>query len=233
VNGADAALTRGAAARLLEPVDRFKRPRGLARGPDRGRAPARIRCDGRLHRSRRVRLALAGEHNRCNALPRCRRFGGRGRAGPRDRGTGHVRRRAAPLEVAGEAFGVTVYDDFAHTIRAQSRDAAGDCGGAWTRRRPPPLALWAVFEPRSKHDAPGLDAAAAWSTACGWPTGCSAMRRARGGRAEAMQIKDHPPLPTPAARRGAPIGPGSGAASRRHVSDARGRFGHCREQARS
>ena len=112
VNGVDAALTRVLQRGCWSQVDRFNDPEGWH--------AARIE-EGRLHEfdvmvgstvHGRVRLALAGEHNRCNALAAIAAASAAGvEPGRAIEALGifaGVRRR---LEVAGEAFGVTVEVD--------------------------------------------------------------------------------------------------------------------------
>ena len=149
VNGADAALTRVLQRGCWSQVDRFNDPEGWH--------AARIE-EGRLHEfdvmvgstvHGRVRLALAGEHNRCNALAAIAAASAAGvEPGRAIEALGTfagVRRR---LEVAGEAFGVTVYDDFAHHPSA----IAATLQGLRRRVDSTPAAasrVVAVFEPRS------------------------------------------------------------------------------------
>jgi len=149
VNGADRRADARAAARLLEPGGPLQRPEGWH--------AARIE-EGRLHEfdvmvgstvHGRVRLALAGEHNRCNALAAIAAASAAGvEPGRAIEALGTfagVRRR---LEVAGEAFGVTVYDDFAHHPSA----IAATLQGLRRRVDSTPAAasrVVAVFEPRS------------------------------------------------------------------------------------
>jgi UDP-N-acetylmuramate: L-alanyl-gamma-D-glutamyl-meso-diaminopimelate ligase len=101
----------------------------------------------------RLALPLAGEHNRSNALAAIAAASAAGvtpdRAIEALRTFSGVRRR---LELAGEAFGVTVYDDFAHhptaietTLQGLRRRAGAPAGGsARSVGR-----LLAVFVPRS------------------------------------------------------------------------------------
>ena len=145
VNGSDPALARVLQRGCWTPVERFD----VADGWHATAVEEAGQHEFDVHREAtaygRARLALAGGHNRSNALAALaaasaaavapavaiealRTFSG-------------VRRR---LEVAGTAFGVTVYDDFAHhpsaiaaTLQALRRRLAGA------------PRLLAVFEPRS------------------------------------------------------------------------------------
>ncbi len=144
VNGADEALARVLARGCWSEVERF--------GIDEGWHAASI-DEGAEHAFDvvlggetvgRLRLPLAGSHNRANALAAIaaarhagvapavaigalRRFGG-------------VRRR---LELRGIAAGVAVYDDFAHHPTAIESTLAG------LRRRVGAARILAVLEPRS------------------------------------------------------------------------------------
>jgi UDP-N-acetylmuramate: L-alanyl-gamma-D-glutamyl-meso-diaminopimelate ligase len=148
VNGTDPALARVLQRGCWTPVERFNQADGWhAAQIEEGREhDFDVRLAATMHG--RLRLPMAGEHNRCNALaaiaaasaagvePACaiealRAFSG-------------VRRR---LEVAGEAGGVTVYDDFAHHPSAIAVTLQG-----LRRRVASPAAasrVLAVFEPRS------------------------------------------------------------------------------------
>jgi UDP-N-acetylmuramate: L-alanyl-gamma-D-glutamyl-meso-diaminopimelate ligase len=153
VNAADQALARVLQRGCWSPVDRFNTADGWhAAGIEEGRAHEFDVLAGSTPHGR-LRLALAGEHNRCNAIAAIAAAAAAGIAPERSiealSAFSGVRRR---LEVAGEVFGVTVYDDFAHhptaieaTLKAMQR-RIGQPGrsspGAASR-------LLAVFEPRS------------------------------------------------------------------------------------
>jgi len=150
VNGADAALARVLERGCWSAVDRFNVPDGWHAGRvEEGRVHAFDVVAGSTAHGR-LELPLAGEHNRCNALAAIAAAAAIGIAPGRAiealRAFSGVRRR---LEVAGEAFGVTVYDDFAHhptaietTLQGLRRRMAGGSAGGAAR-------LLAVFEPRS------------------------------------------------------------------------------------
>jgi UDP-N-acetylmuramate: L-alanyl-gamma-D-glutamyl-meso-diaminopimelate ligase len=153
VNGADPALARVLERGCWSAVDRFNVPDGWHAG--------RVQ-EGRVHEfdvlagptvHGRLQLPLAGEHNRCNALAAIGAAVAAGVAPDRAiealRAFSGVRRR---LELAGEAFGVTVYDDFAHhptaietTLQGLRRRMAPSTGGS----APGSPRMLAVFEPRS------------------------------------------------------------------------------------
>jgi UDP-N-acetylmuramate: L-alanyl-gamma-D-glutamyl-meso-diaminopimelate ligase len=149
VNGSDPALARVLHRGCWSTVDRFNVVEGwhAAAIEETERHEFDVRLGAAVHG--RLRLPQAGEHNRYNALAAVaaasavsiapavaiealQSFSG-------------VRRR---LEVAGTAFGVTVYDDFAHHPTAIAatltglRRRLGSVPGATAR-------LLAVFEPRS------------------------------------------------------------------------------------
>ena len=148
VNGADAALARVLQRGCWSPVDWFNQPDGWhAAGVEEGGAHEfDVVAGSTVHG--RLRLELAGEHNRCNALAAIAAAAAAGvdpvRAIEALCAFSGVRRR---LEVAGQASGVTVYDDFAHHPSAITATLQG------LRRRlaSPGVAsrLLAVFEPRS------------------------------------------------------------------------------------
>jgi UDP-N-acetylmuramate: L-alanyl-gamma-D-glutamyl-meso-diaminopimelate ligase len=150
VNGADAALGRVLERGCWSAVDRFNVPEGWhAARVEEGRVHAFDVLAGATGHGR-LELPLAGEHNRCNALAAIAAASAIGIAPGRAiealRAFSGVRRR---LEVAGEAFGVTVYDDFAHhptaietTLQGLRRRTAGGSAASSAR-------LLAVFEPRS------------------------------------------------------------------------------------
>jgi len=143
VNGADSALERVLHRGCWSGVDRFNVADGWhAVRVDEGLVHEFDVQHGSTEHGR-LRLAAAGEHNRCNALAAIAAAAAAGvepvRAIEALRAFSGVRRR---LEVAGAVGGVTVYDDFAHhpsaiaaTLKALRRRGA---------RR-----LLAVFEPRS------------------------------------------------------------------------------------
>jgi UDP-N-acetylmuramate: L-alanyl-gamma-D-glutamyl-meso-diaminopimelate ligase len=153
VNAADAALARVLERGCWTPVDRFN-------GPD-GWHATRIE-EGRVHEFDvrmgptllgRLELPLAGEHNRSNALAAIAAAAAASIAPERAiealRAFSGVRRR---LEVAGQAFGVTVYDDFAHHPSAIEATLQGLRRRTGAGAAAPPAAaarLLAVFEPRS------------------------------------------------------------------------------------
>jgi UDP-N-acetylmuramate: L-alanyl-gamma-D-glutamyl-meso-diaminopimelate ligase len=143
VNGSDEALARVLQRGCWSSVERFNEPGGWHAG---GIEESRVHEFDVLQGSTlhgRVRLALAGEHNRCNALAAIAAASAAGvepaRAVEALQTFAGVRRR---LEVAGEAFGVTVYDDFAHHPSAIAATLQG-------LRRRVGSRLLAVFEPRS------------------------------------------------------------------------------------
>jgi UDP-N-acetylmuramate: L-alanyl-gamma-D-glutamyl-meso-diaminopimelate ligase len=144
VNGTDEALARVLGRGCWSELERF----GVAQGWQ-----AEAIEEGARHefdvvfageRLGRLRLPLAGGHNRANALAAI--------AAARHAGVppassiealqcfGGVRRR---LEVRGEAAGVTVYDDFAHHPTAIEATLAG------LRRKVGASRILAVLEPRS------------------------------------------------------------------------------------
>ena len=153
VNGTDAALARVLERGCWSAVDRFNVPDGWhAAHVEEGRVHEfEVRAGSAAHG--RLALPLAGEHNRSNALAAIAAASAAGvtpdRAIEALRIFSGVRRR---LELAGEAFGVTVYDDFAHhptaietTLQGLRRRAGAAAGGsARSAGR-----LLAVFEPRS------------------------------------------------------------------------------------
>ena len=144
VNGADAALARVLSRGCWSEVERF--------GVDDGWHDLSI-DEGTQHAFDvalgsesfgRLRLPLAGAHNRSNALAAIAAAGHAG-VSPRQaiealQQFGGVKRR---LEVRGAANGVTVYDDFAHHPTAIATTVAG------LRRRAPGGRILAVLEPRS------------------------------------------------------------------------------------
>jgi UDP-N-acetylmuramate: L-alanyl-gamma-D-glutamyl-meso-diaminopimelate ligase len=153
VNAADQALARVLQRGSWTPVDRFNAAdRWHAGGIEEGSAHEFDVLAGSTAHGR-LQLALAGEHNRSNAIAAIAAADGAGIAPERSigalRAVSGVRRR---LEVAGEAFGVTVYDDFAHHptaieatlqgLRRRIGQASRGSAGAASR-------LVAVFEPRS------------------------------------------------------------------------------------
>jgi UDP-N-acetylmuramate: L-alanyl-gamma-D-glutamyl-meso-diaminopimelate ligase len=148
VNGPDAALARVLQRGCWTAVERFNEPAGWhAAAIEEGRVHEfDVRAGSTPHG--RVRLELAGEHNRGNALAAIAAAAAAGiepaRAIEALRTFAGVRRR---LEVAGEAWGVTVYDDFAHHPSA----IAATLQGLRRRVGAPQAAarLLAVFEPRS------------------------------------------------------------------------------------
>ncbi|HEY4039265.1 MAG TPA: UDP-N-acetylmuramate:L-alanyl-gamma-D-glutamyl-meso-diaminopimelate ligase, partial [Burkholderiaceae bacterium] len=153
VNGADAALARVLERGCWTGVDRFNVPDGWhAVRVEEGRAHEFDVLAGSAAHGR-LALALAGEHNRSNALAAIAAASAAGitpeRAIEAMRTFSGVRRR---LELVGEAFGVTVYDDFAHhptaietTLLGLRRRIDAPVGGsAHSAGR-----LLAVFEPRS------------------------------------------------------------------------------------
>lgn len=141
-NGGEASLKRVIARGCWTPVEWF----GVAEGWQLGVAAADGSCSMSLAGKEigRLELALAGAHNRLNALAAL--------AAARHAGVapavalaalarfGGVRRR---LEVRGEKRGVTVYDDFAHHPTA----IAATIGGL--RQRMDGGRILAVLEPRS------------------------------------------------------------------------------------
>jgi UDP-N-acetylmuramate: L-alanyl-gamma-D-glutamyl-meso-diaminopimelate ligase len=150
VNGADAALERVLQRGCWTPVERFNLPAGWhADRIEEGRVHEfDLRCGAAAHG--RLALPLAGEHNRSNALAAIAAAAAAGvepaRAIEALQAFAGVRRR---LEVAGQAAGVTVYDDFAHhpsainaTLQGLRRRLAAASPQASAR-------LLAVFEPRS------------------------------------------------------------------------------------
>jgi UDP-N-acetylmuramate: L-alanyl-gamma-D-glutamyl-meso-diaminopimelate ligase len=149
VNGTDAALARVLERGCWSAVERFNVPDGWhAARVEEGQAHQfDVRASSTLHG--RLELPLAGEHNRSNALAAIAAACAAGIAPEAAidalRAFCGVRRR---LEVAGQAFGVTVYDDFAHHPTAIETTLQG------LRRRtaasaPSGARLLAVFEPRS------------------------------------------------------------------------------------
>ncbi len=144
VNGADAALGRVLARGCWSEVERFGIDEGWqAVAIDEGAEHAFDVAFGGESFGR-LRLPLAGGHNRGNALAAiaaARRGGGAPavaiEALGRFRG---VRRR---LELRGSAAGVAVYDDFAHHPTAIESTLAG------LRRRVGAARILAVLEPRS------------------------------------------------------------------------------------
>ena len=153
VNASDDALARVLQRGCWSPVDRFNAQDGWhAAGIEEGRVHEFDVVAGST-RHGRLQLPSAGEHNRCNAVAAIAAASAAGIAPERAiealRAFAGVRRR---LEVAGEAFGVTVYDDFAHhpsaieaTLQGLRRRIAHPGQGS------PGAAprLLAVFEPRS------------------------------------------------------------------------------------
>jgi len=149
VNGRDAALARVLARGVWSPVQAFDTAEGWHwREAPEGNASAARTDAFAVHRGDQeigvVSLALAGDHNRSNAvaavaaavhcgveaaqaLAALARFGG-------------VRRR---LENRGSVAGVTVYDDFAHHPTAIATTVAG------LRRRVGAGRIIALLEPRS------------------------------------------------------------------------------------
>jgi UDP-N-acetylmuramate: L-alanyl-gamma-D-glutamyl-meso-diaminopimelate ligase len=145
VNGSDPALARVLQRGCWSAVDRFDVDDGwhAAAVEEAGRHEFDVRRGAALQG--RLRLGLAGAHNRSNALAAVaaaaaadvapavaiealQTFGG-------------VRRR---LELAGTAFGVSVYDDFAHHPSAIAATLQALRGRLAAAHR-----LLAVFEPRS------------------------------------------------------------------------------------
>ena len=150
VNASDQALARVLQRGCWSAVDRFNTPDGWhAAGVEEARAHEFDVLAGSTAHGR-LQLRLAGEHNRSNAVAAIAAAAAAGIAPERSiealRAFSGVRRR---LEVAGEALGVTVYDDFAHhptaieaTLKAMRRRFG--TASATTAGR-----LLAVFEPRS------------------------------------------------------------------------------------
>jgi UDP-N-acetylmuramate: L-alanyl-gamma-D-glutamyl-meso-diaminopimelate ligase len=143
VNGADAALARVLQRGCWTDVERFDDPSGWHTG---NVEEARwhefdVRAGAVVHG--RLRLALPGRHNRSNALAAIAAAASAGVAPEQAIRALHafrgVRRR---LEVAGQAGGVTVYDDFAHhpTAIAATLQAL---------RKQVSARVLAVLEPRS------------------------------------------------------------------------------------
>jgi UDP-N-acetylmuramate: L-alanyl-gamma-D-glutamyl-meso-diaminopimelate ligase len=144
VNGRDAALERVLARGCWSAVERFDAERGWTAGDVREGIVHEFEVvfDGRPQG--RLRLPMAGGHNRSNALAAI--------AAARHAGVAPalaiealarfegVKRR---LEVRGVAAGVTVYDDFAHHPTAIDLTLAG------LRRRVGSERILAVLEPRS------------------------------------------------------------------------------------
>jgi UDP-N-acetylmuramate: L-alanyl-gamma-D-glutamyl-meso-diaminopimelate ligase len=153
VNAADEALERVLKRGCWTPLERFNAQDGWhAAAIEEGSVHEfDVLAGATLHG--RLRLPLAGGHNRCNALAAVAAASAAGIAPERAVEAlwafSGVRRR---LEVAGEASGVTVYDDFAHhpsaieaTLQGLRRRAAlSEQGSAGAASR-----LLAVFEPRS------------------------------------------------------------------------------------
>jgi UDP-N-acetylmuramate: L-alanyl-gamma-D-glutamyl-meso-diaminopimelate ligase len=144
VNGADAALARVLARGCWSERELFDAADGWhARAVDESAAHEfDVACGEQ--RFGRLRLPLAGAHNRSNALAAIAAARHAGVA-PADaiealQRFGGVRRR---LEVRGTAGGVTVYDDFAHHPTAIEATIAG------LRRRVGAARILAVLEPRS------------------------------------------------------------------------------------
>jgi UDP-N-acetylmuramate: L-alanyl-gamma-D-glutamyl-meso-diaminopimelate ligase len=153
VNASDGALTRVLQRGCWSAVDRFNAVDGWhADRIEEGRVHQfDVRQGAVVHG--RLELPLLGEHNRCNALAAIAAASAAGVAAEVAiealRTFSGVRRR---LEVAGQALGVTVYDDFAHHPSAIDATLQG------LRRRVGMLPaqspqgasrLLAVFEPRS------------------------------------------------------------------------------------
>jgi UDP-N-acetylmuramate: L-alanyl-gamma-D-glutamyl-meso-diaminopimelate ligase len=153
LNGADGALARVLERGCWTAVDRFNARDGWNAD--------RIE-EGRVHQFDvragsivygRLELPQAGGHNRCNALAAIAAASAAGIAPERAiealRAFSGVRRR---LEVAGEALGVTVYDDFAHhpsAIEATLQGLRRRISAPAAQSPPVPARLLAVFEPRS------------------------------------------------------------------------------------
>jgi len=149
VNGADPALARVLQRGCWTPVDWFNVADGWHAGAieEAGQHEFDARIGATVHG--RVRLGLAGAHNRCNALAALAAASAAAVAPAVAiealQAFSGVRRR---LEVAGTAFGVTVYDDFAHHPSA----IAATLQGLRRRLAAAPSGqsrLLAVFEPRS------------------------------------------------------------------------------------
>jgi len=147
VNGDDAALARVLQRGCWSAVEHFNTEDGwhAARVEEAGAHEFDVLTGSTVHG--RLRLALPGEYNRCNAFAAIAAAAAAGVAPSRAlealRTFSGVRRR---LEVVGRAGGVTVYDDFAHhptaieaTLHGLRRSAAIAPGAR----------LLAVFEPRS------------------------------------------------------------------------------------
>jgi UDP-N-acetylmuramate: L-alanyl-gamma-D-glutamyl-meso-diaminopimelate ligase len=153
VNAADDALARVLQRGCWSPVDRFNAQDGWhASGIEEGRVHEFDVVAGPT-RHGRLQLPLAGEHNRCNAVAAIAAASAAGIAPARAiealRAFSGVRRR---LEVAGEAFGVTVYDDFAHhpsAIEATLQGLRRRIGHSGQGSPGAAPRLLAVFEPRS------------------------------------------------------------------------------------
>jgi len=148
VNGPDPALARVLQRGCWSVVERFNDPAGwhAARIEEGLAHEFDVQAGAVVHG--RLRLALAGEHNRDNALAAIAAACAAGvepaRAIEALQAFSGVRRR---LEVAGVALGVTVYDDFAHHPSAIALTLQG-----LRRRLASPGAaprLLAVLEPRS------------------------------------------------------------------------------------
>ena len=149
VNGSDPALARVLQKGCWSAVERFNVADGwhAAGIEETERHEFDVRMGASIHG--RLRLRQPGEHNRSNALAAVAAAAAVSVAPAQGiealRSFAGVRRR---LEVAGSAFGVTVYDDFAHHPSAIAATLTG------LRRRvgaTPSAAgrLLAVFEPRS------------------------------------------------------------------------------------
>ena len=144
VNGADAALARVLDRGCWSEIEHFDTPTGWrAEAVEEGAQHAFDVAWGE-HSFGRLRLPLAGAHNRSNALAAiaAARHAGVAPAQAIDalRSFSGVRRR---LEVRGVAGGVTVYDDFAHHPTAIATTLSG------LRRRVGGARIVAVLEPRS------------------------------------------------------------------------------------
>jgi UDP-N-acetylmuramate: L-alanyl-gamma-D-glutamyl-meso-diaminopimelate ligase len=142
VHGQDTALKRVLAQGCWTPVEELGTPAGWQAGDPDGDGGFEVAWQGRV--LGRLRMSLAGAHNRMNALAA---IGAARHAGvevgsalealSRFRG---VRRR---MELRGTARGVSVYDDFAHHPTAIRETIAA------LRQRQRNGRVLAVFEPRS------------------------------------------------------------------------------------
>jgi UDP-N-acetylmuramate: L-alanyl-gamma-D-glutamyl-meso-diaminopimelate ligase len=144
VNGADAALARVLARGCWSQVEAFDSDRGWHAEAVREGAEHAFEVVRGGERYGRLRLPLAGSHNRSNALAAIAAARHAGVAPALaiealERFAG-VKRR---LELRGVRAGVTVYDDFAHHPTAIAQTLAG------LRRRVGGARILAVLEPRS------------------------------------------------------------------------------------